>query len=153
MLTAGVSLWLGLMTAQQSLMGSWGESASLHVVIACGTVLVVVGLAARRFLRAMLCALLVCIALVVLTITWAQGGADPNPTTWLLIGLVCSPGFIGLVASIALARWCGYRLLPGQSTGAAASRADASGRAAVPTSDLYHASSIWPRIWSARPVR
>jgi|GEM_PF-3817463 hypothetical protein len=112
LLTTGVAIFLGLILVQRNVYGQyqWGEVVSECVIVACGSMLVVVGLAARRFVLAISICLLISLALIIAALAWFDVGIFFRPSEWLLVGLICCPAFVGIVASIGLARWWGYRL-------------------------------------------
>jgi hypothetical protein len=112
LLTTGAAIFLGLTLAQRDLYGQnqWGEIVAEWVIVACGTMLVVIGLAARRFALAALACSLISMAIIVGAIAWFNGDALSRPLEWLLVGIICSPAIAGLLATIGLVRWWGYRL-------------------------------------------
>jgi uncharacterized membrane protein YuzA (DUF378 family) len=113
LLTTGAAVFISLALAQRQQYGalSWGETVSEGVIVACGTLLVVVGLAARRFVRAAIVCLLISLVIIVGAITWFNREFLLRPHEWLLTALIFGPAFVGLLASIGLARWWGYRLV------------------------------------------
>lgn len=115
--TAGLLIFLGLSNAQRTRHGQddWGETVAAYLVVVCGTMFVVAGLATRRFVVAMTACLLTSLALVAAAIAWFYGAAIRDPSLWIVFGLVCSPALVGLLASIGLARWWGFRLRPSDS--------------------------------------
>ena len=112
MLTTGAAIFLGLTLVQRNLYGQnqWGEMVTEWVIVACGTMLVVVGLAVRRFAIAALACTLISMAIIVGAIMWFDPDALSRTTEWLLVGIICAPAIAGLLATIGLARWWGYRL-------------------------------------------
>lgn len=114
LLTTGAAVFLGLVLEQRI---PWGDIVAECLIVACGTMLLVVGLAARRFVLATLVCVLISLATIVATIAWFDGVAPSRPRDWLLLGLIFAPAFIGLLTSIGLARWWGYRLMPNSPAG------------------------------------
>jgi hypothetical protein len=113
LLTTGAAIFLGLTLAQRNLYGQnqWGEIVAEWVIVACGTMLVVVGLAARRFAIAALACSAISMGIIVGAIAWFNRDALSRTTEWLLVGIICAPAVVGLLATIGLVRWWGYRLL------------------------------------------
>jgi hypothetical protein len=49
---------------------------------------------------------------IVGAIAWFDGDAFSQPLEWLLVGIICAPAVVGLLATVGLVRWWGYRLAP-----------------------------------------
>jgi len=115
LLTTGAAVFIGLALAQRRQYGTndWGGIVTGGVIVACGSLLVVVGLAAGRFFRAAMACLLISLAIIVGAITWFNRDFLLRPNEWLLTALISAPAFVGLLGSIGLARWWGYRLVLG----------------------------------------
>jgi hypothetical protein len=114
LLTAGAAVFMGLMLVRRNF--GWqsqsGEIATECVIVACGTVFLIIGLAAKRFAVAALICPLVALAIIAAGIAAVDPEPLARPSEWLLIVVICCPAMAAMLGAIGLARWWGYRLTP-----------------------------------------